>query len=218
VAPATGAQKIGSNEATRPWKPVEDAGFTVPEPRDTEQRDAIAAVVQPAGRRSAGGPVLLVALAATLILGSGGYLLSRKAPAPAAPAPVVAPPRAAPTSGRIKIISTESGVSLLLDGKPVGEGGPVLEAPAAAGRHVISVSRPGFLPYSNQIMVAAGETTEQVVKLERTPVAPAPAPPPHPTRRATGDRRPAKPVVTGRPPAKPAGPRDRDTTYDPFSR
>jgi serine/threonine-protein kinase len=215
-APGTPAEAAPAPQnpqpATVPWQPAQDAGFTVPEPRDSTEMRAIEAVRAQAAPKGRSTMVLIVVGLVALTLG-GAYVASKKeqprvvvAPAPVVPAP------AAPLEGRVKILSTESGVTFTLDGKPAGEGGPVLVVAATPGRHEVKVTRPGFLPYSNQVMVAAGETTDEVVKLQPVPIEALPAA----THTPSKDHKPAtKPAA---PAHAPTGPRDKDSTIDPFGR
>ncbi|HUS63770.1 MAG TPA: serine/threonine-protein kinase [Kofleriaceae bacterium] len=190
-----------------------DAGHTVPEPRDSQEYPAVpAAAGQPAAAPRSPAPLILGLVAVLAVLGGVGYVVLKKDPQPVTPPVVIAPPPVVPvlpTKGNVKIISTESGITFFLDGEKVGEGGPVLQVATTPGRHEIKVTRPGFLAYSNQVMVAAGETTDDVIKLQPEAVVK----PPSGSHRPKDKKDPVAPV-----PVQPTGPRDKDATINPFGK
>jgi hypothetical protein len=98
---------------------------------------------------------------------------------------------------------------MFLDGKQVAEGGPVLEVTASPGRHEIKVTKLGSLAYSTQVVVAAGETTDQIVRLESTPVAPTVKP------ASTGGKKTVKTAPMAAAKAQPV-PMSKDGTIDAF--
>jgi len=66
-----------------------------------------------------------------------------------------------------------------LDGTPMGAL-PDHAIDVSAGEHTVVVKRPGYVDYSQKIMVSEGQTAEMTAALERTAVAavePAPTPP-----------------------------------------
>jgi serine/threonine-protein kinase len=194
----------------------DDPGDTVPEahgPTDVfEAKTAAPSLPPPSPPSAPSGSRLMLTLGlgvGCLALGGVAWLALR--PPAVVPPPVVtttaAPPPVQPTDGRVKVLSTESGLTMLLDGDKVAEGGPMLVVPASPGRHEIKVTRPGFLAFSKEVLVVAGETIEEVVRLQPEPTAPPPG--------KGGSHKP-KAAPTPEAPPPPKGPRDRDSTINPF--
>jgi eukaryotic-like serine/threonine-protein kinase len=221
---STERQKVSDVRAKKK-PPIADGGDTVPEPRESQEMPAVprpahatTGVTAPAAPAAPSRmPMVIGSVGVLLALAIGGYLVFGNKPTPPVvvnsppvvntPPPVTPPPVA--TKGSVKVICTESGLTLSLDGEKVAEGGPVLQVQAQPGRHEIKVTRPGFLTWSNQVIVAAGETSDLVVRLEpEKPVKPASTGTPHKPKD--------KDKATTPTPTQPTGPRDKDATINPF--
>ena len=206
--------------AVKEKRDEEDSSNTVPEARDSRELPAVRPVAQPSPQAApppaprSSLPVVLGVVAVVAALGVVGYVALHKPEPP--PAAVVLPPPATPvaTKGNVKVISTESGLTFFLDGEKVAEGGPMLQVQASPGRHEIKVTRPGFLAFSTQVMVAAGETTDEVVRLEPEKAVVPQKPVSSGTHHSKDPKGPAAPPATG--PKPPVGPRDKDATINPF--
>jgi eukaryotic-like serine/threonine-protein kinase len=222
---STERQKVSDVRAKKPKPAVVDGGNTVPEPRESQEMPAVPTpspatngVTAPPVAAASRTPLVIGSVGVVMALAIGGYLVFGNKPTPpvvvtppvvSTPPPVVNTPPPAATKGNVKVMSTESGLTLTLDGEKVAEGGPVLQVQAAPGRHEIKVTRPGYLPWSTQVIVAAGETSDLVVKLEPEKAA-------KPASTGGSHKPKDKDKTTAPTPAQPTGPRDKDATINPF--
>jgi len=100
------------------------------------------------------------------------------APPPAYPPPPA--PEPLPALGYLRSEVSPPEAQLFVDGAYLGRAGEFTGARLLAllpGRHRVEVVHPGFAPYTAELEVRVGETSEL-----RAVLAPAPAPPPEPPR------------------------------------
>ena len=95
-----------------------------------------------------------------------------------------------PYIGRISLSCEEDGVSVTIDGEPVGDT-PLRPQWAKAGPHKVAGKKAGFLPFESTVVVKPGEKKTVMLLVEpeeevpapspEAPVAPSPEPTPSPT-------------------------------------
>jgi predicted Ser/Thr protein kinase len=114
-----------------------------------------------ARRRARAGRAVALGIALAGFVAVGWAARMGFAPPPAAePAPVeettvpVTPPNPMSASGRLWI-GAEPFANVIIDGVPVGRT-PVMDAPIAAGEHLVRLERDGYAPLERQIVVAPG--------------------------------------------------------------
>lgn len=76
---------------------------------------------------------------------------------------------AIPRSGHVRVAAAQIGARISIDGRDLGPA-PV-EADLLAGGHQLDVVAPGFAPSRSELVVAAGQTRELTISLERPAAA-----------------------------------------------
>ncbi len=110
----------------------------------------------------------------TLDLPLGSYEVSGLASTLAAPpkqvtldpnAPTEVLIEAVPAMARIEVRTSDGQGSILIDGRPVGQGS--FDGDLAVGEHVLTVERDGFEPYTKTLRLGHGQVVVESVTLER---------------------------------------------------
>ena len=214
LPPGAPTQKDDQTDRARPAKrPAPDAGYTVPDPRDS-QNMPIVAPRSPAGAPTKSrAPLMIAAVVGLTLLGGVGYVVTRPKPTVEVPTPTPVPapipsPPAAPGEGTLILHTTPSGVHVVLDEVEAGVGGPDFRFKASPGHHQIKVTRAGFLPASKDVVFTAGDFTSESITLE-----PEKAPP-----RPPGVHKEPKKDPTVAPPPHEVVPLTKDGTINPFGK
>jgi serine/threonine protein kinase len=122
-------------------------------------------------------------------------------PAPAKPTPALvtttSPPKAAPdaTTARFTLVTTPA-AQIALDGEVQGRS--PLSLDMEPGSHVVSASEPGYRPWTQSVELAAGDTRQLDVFLEKVNSQAAPKPKPKPVVRRPV-RKVTEPVAVAKP-------------------
>jgi hypothetical protein len=74
------------------------------------------------------------------------------------------------TTGALAVSSTPSGAPVYLDSAPMGNT-PVTLQNLTPGSHLVEIKNPGYLPYSVQVLVKAGEQTVVISTLVKNPLS-----------------------------------------------
>lgn len=74
-----------------------------------------------------------------------------------------------PRTGRVRILASELGAEVFLDGHRAGL--PPVDLDIAAGKHLIEVRAPGFLAWRKDLEVVEGQSTQFPVELDKIPQA-----------------------------------------------
>jgi hypothetical protein len=74
------------------------------------------------------------------------------------------------TTGTLSVSSTPSGAPVYLDSTPMGNT-PVTLQNLTPGSHLVEIKNPGYLPYSVQVSVKAGEQTAVIPTLVKNPLS-----------------------------------------------
>jgi hypothetical protein len=201
-----GTDKQGRSPRARPV----DAGYTVPDPRESQVMavQQAAAPVAPPARSPL--PLVLGGVIGVAAIAGVAFVALKKPPQPvalpppSAPVPAPAPPEA--KDGAL-ILVTQSGVTVFLDEQKVAEGGPTIHLKAAPGHHQLKVTRPGFLPFSKDVVFVAGDTIGETATLDPEKAAPVPH---------TGGGHKKDPGPKPETPKQPNVPVTHDGTVNPF--
>jgi len=74
--------------------------------------------------------------------------------------------RERPTTGTLRISTTVEGADVVVDGRPIGTAPVPAPLSLEPGRHRLTVTRDGYIPFQSEVRIAAGVTTAAHADLE----------------------------------------------------